>query len=109
MPSSLVQMRRLVVASVFLILVGLVLLLPSSALVSLLTNGSTSTVTSGFSVRGATTATDTTTIEPLVGFGLLGVGLVLEILSLFTDVGGAGVGGIGAAQTKPAVGEKQQQ
>jgi hypothetical protein len=101
-------MRRLVVASVFLILVGLVLVLPSSALVSLLTNGSTSTVTSGFSARGATTSTDTTTIESLVGFGLLGVGLVLEILSLFTDVG-AGVGGIGAAQTKPAVGEKQQQ
>jgi hypothetical protein len=104
-------MRRLVVASVFLILVGLVLLLPSSALASLLTNGSTSTgVTSGFSARGATaTTSDTTTIESLVGFGLLGVGLVLEFLSLFTDVGGAGVGGIGAAQTKPAVGEKQQQ
>jgi hypothetical protein len=100
-------LRRLVVASVFLILVGLVILLPSSPLVSLLTNGSTSTtVTSGFSARGATTTTDTTTIESLVGFGLLGMGLVLEILSLFTDVG-AGAGRIGAAQTKPA-GEKQQ-
>ena len=32
--------------------------------------------------------TDTTaTVESMVGFGLIGVGLVLEMLSLFTDVG----------------------
>jgi len=33
-------------------------------------------------------ASNTTTIEELLGFGVIGVGLVLEVLSLFTDVGG---------------------
>jgi hypothetical protein len=76
--------------SILLIFVGVVLLLPSSSLVSLIASGSTATVPS-LSARSATAtaAGDTTTIESLAGFGLIGVGLVLEILSLFTEVGGA--------------------
>ena len=86
-------MRRLVVLSILLILGGLALLLPSSALYNLITNGSTSTGTSTLARFGAATTSstsdNTTTIESLVGFGLIGVGAVLELLSLFTDVGGA--------------------
>lgn len=76
-------MRRLVVLSALLILAGLALLLPSSALYSIVTSGSTTS--SVFSSFG--TADNTTTIESLLGFGLIGVGLILEIFSLFTDVG----------------------
>lgn len=89
-------MRRLVVLSILLILAGLALLLPSSSLYSLLTKGSTSTATATvvrFGVSAASSTTDnTTTIESLVGFGLIGVGVVLELLSLFTDVGGVAPG-----------------
>ena len=78
-------MRRLVLLSALSILGGLVLLLPSSALYSIITTGST---TSGLlSSLGSTD--NTSTIESLVGFGLIGVGLVLEVFSLFTDVGSA--------------------
>ena len=84
-------MRRLVVLSILLILAGLALLLPSSALYSLLTKGTTSTATSTAvrfgAVASSSTSDNTTTIESLVGFGLIGVGAVLELLSLFTDVG----------------------
>lgn len=85
-------MRRLVLLSALLVLGGLTLLLPSSPLYSLLTSGS---VTSGtatvvrFGSSGGSSSSDTTTIESLLGFGLIGVGLVLEVLSMFTDVGGA--------------------
>ena len=86
-------MRRLVVFSILLILAGLALLLPSSALYGLLTKGSTSTATSTavrFAAAAASSTSDnTTTVESLIGFGLIGVGVVLELLSLFTDVGGA--------------------
>lgn len=92
-------MRRLVVISILLTLGGLALLLPSSQLVSLITSSSATTtatsaglggvaVFSGAASRGSTTDT-TATIESLLGFGLIGVGVVLEFLSLFTDVGGA--------------------
>jgi hypothetical protein len=84
-------MQRLVVLSVLLIFAGLILLLPSSPLVSLITSGSTTASGSG-SPAGAgasvlATADATTTIESLLGFGLVGVGLVLEVFSLFTKVG----------------------
>lgn len=81
-------MRRLVVLSVLLILCGLVLLLPSSSLVSQLTSSGSTAVGGVGASRVATSLTDTTaTVESMVGFGLIGVGLVLEMLSLFTDVG----------------------
>ncbi|HVC27792.1 MAG TPA: hypothetical protein VND40_06485 [Nitrososphaerales archaeon] len=86
-------MRRLVVLSILLILVGLALLLPSSALYSLITTGSTSpgsTTVVRFGASTASSGTDNTaTIESLLGFGMVGVGAVLELLSLFTDVGAA--------------------
>jgi len=75
-------LRRLVLLSAVLVLAGLVLLLPSSPLYSIITTGSTtSSVLSGLG-----TGDNTTTIESLVGFGLIGVGLVIEVFSLFTDV-----------------------
>jgi hypothetical protein len=84
-------LRRLVVLSVVLILGGLALLLPSSALYSLMTAGSTSSGSTAVVRFGAAAAStisgNTTTIESLLGFGLIGVGAVLELLSLFTDVG----------------------
>ncbi|MDA4122196.1 MAG: hypothetical protein OK456_03335 [Thaumarchaeota archaeon] len=84
-------MRRLVVLSILLILAGLALLLPSSALYSLLTKGTTSTATSAAvrfgAVASSSSSDNTTTIESLVGFGLIGVAAVLELLSLVTDVG----------------------
>jgi hypothetical protein len=90
-----------VVISILLILAGLALLLPSSALYSLLTKGTTSSTTAVFRL-GASAASsgsdNTTTIESLVGFGLIGVGVVLELLSLFTDVGG-----VAASRTNPLV------
>jgi hypothetical protein len=89
----LIRLRRLVVLSILLILGGLALLLPSSALYSLITTGSTSTGSTAVVRFGAaaasTTPDNTTTIESLLGFGLIGVGVVLELLSLFTDVGAA--------------------
>jgi hypothetical protein len=89
----LIRLRRLVVLSVLLILGGLALLLPSSALYNLITTGSTSsgsTAVVRFGAAAASTTSDnTTTIESLLGFGLIGVGVVLELLSLFTDVGAA--------------------
>jgi hypothetical protein len=85
-------LRRLVVLSFLLILGGLAILLPSSALYSLITTGSTtsgSAAVAAFGASRASTTDNTTTIESLLGFGLIGVGAVLELLSLFTDVGGA--------------------
>jgi hypothetical protein len=76
-------LRRLVVLSALLILAGLLLLLPSSDLYSILTTGST---TSGL-LNSLSSTDDTSTIESMLGFGLIGVGLVLELFSLFTDVG----------------------
>jgi hypothetical protein len=79
--------------SAILTLTGLVLLLPSSPLVSLVTSGSTSSSGSGsqagFGVSAGSTADTTATIESLLGLGLIGVGLILEVLSLFTQVGTA--------------------
>jgi hypothetical protein len=86
-----IDLRRLVVLSVLLTVGGLALLLPSIPLVSLITTGSVSsgaTTVAGFGARASTTD-NTATIESLLGFGLIGVGAVLEFLSLFTDVGGA--------------------
>jgi len=82
-------MRRLAVLSILLVVAGLLLLLPSSALYNLITPGSAS---GSISTRlAAVTSTDnTTTEESLLGFGLIGVGVVLEFLSLFTDVGPSG-------------------
>jgi hypothetical protein len=79
-----------------LILAGLLLLLPSSPLYTLITKGSTSssaaTPASVFRFAITTTSSttsNTSTIESLVGFGLVAVGAVLELLSLVTDVPGA--------------------
>jgi hypothetical protein len=102
-------LRRLVVLSILLILGGLALLLPSSALYSLITTGSTSTSSGStaavrFGAAAASTASsdNTTTIESLLGFGLIGVGAVLELLSLFTDVGAAVPSGtLGQAEVAP--------
>ena len=81
-------MRRLVVLSALLVLAGLALLLPSSALYSIITTGSTTA-----SLLNSFGSTDnTSTYESIVGFGLIGVGLILEIFSLFTDVGAASPG-----------------
>ena len=78
-------MRRLVVISALLTLAGLALLLPSSTLYSILTTGSTTS-----SLLNSFGSTDnTSTIESIVGLGLIGVGVVLEVFSLFTDVGAA--------------------
>ena len=91
----MIDLRRLVVVSILLILAGLALLLPSSALYSLLTKGTTSTTTAaatvfriGVPAASSSSSDNTTTIESLVGFGLIGVGVVVELLSLFTEVGG---------------------
>jgi len=78
-------LRRLVILSALLILAGLALLLPTSALYSVLTTGSTTSAI--LSSIGGTD--DTSTIESMLGFGLIGVGVVLEIFSLFTDFGAA--------------------
>jgi hypothetical protein len=98
-------LRRLVVLSSLLILAGLVLLLPSSSLVAHLTSStpSVSAPAGGFGVaRSSSATTDTTsTVESMVGFGLIGAGLVLEVLSLFTDVGVA-VPGEGAPMKEEA-------
>jgi hypothetical protein len=101
------------VVSILLILAGLLLLLPSSDLYSLLTKGTTSSAsTSGASIfRFAATATssttsNTSTIESVVGFGLIAVGLVVELLSLITDVPGAPSAVAGATEpevTPPSV------
>jgi hypothetical protein len=105
-------LRRLVVLSILLIFSGLVLLLPSSSLVSQLStsssaSGSTTTTAGGFAVSrslGATAGTTTTgTVESMLAFGLIGVGLVLEVLSLFTDVGGVPVPG----GSSPSAAEKE--
>ena len=88
--ASRAGLRRLAVLSILLVLAGLALLLPSSPLYSLLTKGTTSTATSTavrFGSTASSTTNNTTTIESLVGFGLIGVGAVFELLSLFTDVG----------------------
>jgi hypothetical protein len=93
----LIRLRRLVVLSILLIIAGLALLLPSSSLYSLITKGtaSSSTPSSGAGafrfVVGATASTtsNTSTIESVVGFGLIAVGAVFELLSLITDVPGA--------------------
>jgi hypothetical protein len=79
----------LVVLSVLLILGGLTLLLPSSSLVSQIASATSSgSAPAGALAASRTSGTDaTTTIESMVGFGMIGVGLVLEVLSLFTEVG----------------------
>ena len=91
----MIDLRRLVVLSGLLIVGGLALMLPSIPLVSLITTGSTSSGTpavsgfgAGFAATRASTPDNTATIESLLGFGLIGVGVVLEFLSLFTDIGG---------------------
>ena len=78
-----IELRRLVLLSALLIFAGLLLLLPSSDFWSLLTTGSTTS-----SVFASLTSTDdTAAIGSVLGFGAILVGLVLEVLSLFTDVG----------------------
>jgi hypothetical protein len=84
-------LQRLVFLSAVLISAGLIPLLPSSPLVSLISSGSTTSSSSasqgGFGV--VSTTTDATGVtESLLGLGLIGMGLVLEVLSLFTQVGG---------------------
>jgi hypothetical protein len=95
----------LVVLSTLLILAGLLLLVPSVPLWSLLATGSTSPAsTSAFRITSAASSTDsTTTAEALVGFGMVGVGLILEVFSLFTDVG---VSAQGAVQQAEKAGER---
>ena len=78
-------MRRLVVVSLLLVLGGMVLLFPSSALFNLLTTGDASG--GAVALQRALSPDNTTTIESMIGFGLIGVGAVLEFFSLFTDVG----------------------
>jgi hypothetical protein len=98
-----VDLRRLVLMSAVLTFGGLALLLPSSPLLSLLTSGSTSSgpaAQSGFGASASTTD-NTITIESLVGFGLIGVGLVFEVFSLFTDVGEAVVSPERSEATRP--------
>ena len=94
-------MRRLVLLSALLTLGGLLLLLPSIPLWSLVTTGS-----AGSPSFGSQSGTDDTTIiESLVGFGLIGVGLIFEVFSLFTDVGATAPG---AAAPRPGrVGDKE--
>lgn len=82
-------MKRLAVISILLILVGLLLLLPSNPLLGILTGGLGSTSSNqaaAFVANSGTNSDPTTTIESMVGFGLVGVGLLLEVFSLFTDV-----------------------
>ena len=104
-------MRRLVIVSVLLIVAGLALLLPSSALYSLLTKGTASSsatpsrATEFFissASSGASSASNTGTIESLLGFGLIAVGAVVELFSLITDVPGA-VSTAAAAAAEPEV------
>jgi hypothetical protein len=99
-------LRRLVVLSILLTLVGLLLVLPSSALYSLLTSSGSTTSLSFELSRESSATSNTTTIESLLGFGLIGVGVILEILSLFTEIGGAPVGtealGRTAVSSQPA-------
>jgi len=65
-------MRRLVALSAFLIVGDLALLLPSSALSGIITTGSsTSSLLGSFGSKD-----ETSTIESLVGFGLIGVGVI---------------------------------
>jgi len=101
----LIGLRRLVVLSVLLILGGLALLLPSSALYSLITTGSASSGSTAVVRFGAaaasSTTNNTTAIESLLGFGLIGVGVVLELLSLFADVGAAVPSGTTALEDMP--------
>jgi hypothetical protein len=90
-------LRRLAVISILVILAGLLLLLPSSPLYTLITKGTTSssaaTPASAFRFAigssASSTTSNTSTIESLVGFGLIAVGAVLELFSLITDVPGA--------------------
>lgn len=98
-------MRRLVVLSALLVLLGLVLLLPSVPIWNLLTTGSTSSGSTAVVRFGApASSTDnTTTIESLAGFGAIGVGLILEVFSLFTD----GLGATPAAAKPESAGESK--
>lgn len=80
------DLRRLAVSSALFILVGLLLLLASGPVLGLITSGSASTSSTASSGFGSSTGT-TTTIESLLAFGFIGIGLVLEVFSLFTDVG----------------------
>ena len=81
------------------------MLLPSSALYGLITSGSTSSGSTAVVRFGAaaasSTTNNTTAIESLLGFGLVGVGVVLELLSLFTDVGAAVPSGTTAQADMP--------
>jgi len=78
-------MKRLVVSSILMISLGLLLLLPSSELWSLITTGSTTSISS-IAFSAASGADQTTVVESLMGFGLIAVGAVLEAFSLFTGV-----------------------
>jgi hypothetical protein len=81
-------LRRLVVLSIILTVGGLLLLLPNSAFYNLITTGSASGSTATrFAVVSGTD--NTSTMESLAGFALVGMGIVFEFLSLFTDVGGS--------------------
>jgi hypothetical protein len=93
----------LVLLSALLILGGLLLMLPSSELYGIITGSST---TGGFSFTSVSGTDETSAIESLLGFGLVGVGLILEMFSLFTEVGVA----MPSSTSDPTedVGKKQQ-
>lgn len=78
-------MRRLVVLSLLLVLGGLALLFPTSSLYNLLTTGSASGGEAA--LQQAISPDKATTTESVVGFGMIGVGAILEFFSLFTEVG----------------------
>ncbi len=103
-----ISLRRLVVLSILLTLGGLVLLLPSSPLMSQFapSASSGSAPAGAFAVSRATNTDATSAIESMAGIGLIGMGLVLEFLSLFTDVG-AGVPSTGTPSADKS-GAKQQ-
>lgn len=69
-----------------LTVIGVLLLLPSSDLYNLITTGSASgSISTRFAaVEGPSTASAT---EAVVGFGMIIVGVILEVFSIFTDLG----------------------
>ncbi|MDG6915784.1 MAG: hypothetical protein JRM86_03110 [Nitrososphaerota archaeon] len=86
-------MRKLVLASALLVLAGFLLLLPSSQFWSLLSPSSSpapSATAFRFALSRASGGSSSTTndLESIVGLGAVAVGLILEVFSMFTDVGG---------------------
>jgi len=88
-PEGTVDLRRLFVASIVLVVAGLLLLLPSSALYNLLTQA----------FAAVSSPDNTTATESLAGFAMIVVGALLEIFAVLTD--------FPVAAVSPAVQEKQ--